>query len=171
MLWEQRELLSDRHDLDGFLCGDETIDGWLKSSCRRYLQQGLCSLWVCAEPDGTIIGLFTLASHLIQPEVLTGAQRGGINAVGHPAILLGQLALRRESRGEGIGALLMLEALAQCVESADNVGARFIVLDALNERLIRYYEAFGFRSVPSDPQRMLLKMSAARARLTEALEG
>ena len=168
-LWDERALLSDRHDLASFTCGEPAIDGWLERNCARYLKMGLCALWVCPDASGQILGLFTLSSHMIQADTLSRNQQGGVTGVGHPAILLGQVALHSDLRGKGLGTLLLLEALAQCVEFASGIGARFIVLDALNDALVSYYARFGFRSVPNDPRRMIMPMKTARARLDEAL--
>lgn len=167
-IWEQRELLSERHDLSDFRCGEEAIDTWVQQKCARYVAAGMCTAWVCPDEDGRVLGLFTLSTSSIRSTELSSNDRSGFAAMPHPAILLGQIALRDELRGRGLGTLLLLEALAQCVEAALTVGTRFIVLDALNDRLVKYYADFGFKSAKGDPRTMVMSMKTARKRLAEA---
>ena len=45
-------------------------------------------------------------------------------------------------------------------------GGRVIVVDAIDDRARGFYEHFGFRAVPADPNRLVMKASTAAASLS-----
>jgi len=62
--------------------------------------------------------------------------------------LLARLALSSSRRGQGLDQVLVADALARVVDATQTVGARLVVVDALHEVVIRFYESLGFRRVP-----------------------
>jgi hypothetical protein len=45
-------------------------------------------------------------------------------------------------------------------------GGRVIVVDAIDDNARGFYEHFGFRAIPADPDRLVMKASAAAASLS-----
>jgi len=73
------------------------------------------------------------------------------------ATLIGRLAVDKRNQGHGVGAVLLARALRTAYENASVVGSSMIVVDALDERAARFYEAHGFiRLVES--MRLILPM-------------
>ena len=50
---------------------------------------------------------------------------------------------RREQR-EGLGELLLAEALRKAVTAGDAAAARLVVVDAIYDQAVRFYERHGF---------------------------
>jgi GNAT superfamily N-acetyltransferase len=62
-----------------------------------------------------------------------------------PAAYLGMIATHADYVGQGIGRLLMRDALNRTLEIAENAGTYALALDALDESLVEYYQSqFGF---------------------------
>jgi ribosomal protein S18 acetylase RimI-like enzyme len=61
-----------------------------------------------------------------------------------------------------MGSFLMADAFKQSVRAADIIGARFLVLDALNERAAKLYRRLGFNDLPAHEPRMLINMTQVR---------
>lgn len=157
------EPLADGHDLDEFSCGQHTLDVWLKEHARRATGQGTRTYLLIEQDTGAIGGYFALAPHLIErdeapPRVGRGAPRR------IPAILLAKLALHERLHGQGLGAELLVYALITIVTAARSGGGRVVVVDAIDESAASFYRAHDFQPSPTDPHRLVMKLStAARA--------
>lgn len=93
------------------------------------------------------MGYYALAAHKVaRDEVPSKVGRGG--PVEIPAVLLARLALSEALRGQGLGAVLVADAMERVVDATQTVAARLVVVDALHERVARFYEALGFRRIP-----------------------
>ncbi len=60
-----------------------------------------------------------------------------------------------------------MEALIVIVGAARQVGGRLVVVDAVDDAAVRFYEAHDFVSVPSVEQRLIMKLSTAAKVLGE----
>ncbi len=93
----------------------------------------------------------------MKPRVLVG--RGAPRRI--PAILLAKLALHSRLQGQGFGAELLVQALTTIVEAARSAGGRIVVVDAIDESAVSFYRAHDFQPSPSDPHRLIMKLSTA----------
>lgn len=99
------------------------------------------------DQDAAVIGCYALAAHKVARETVPAKiGRGGPAEI--PAVLLARLALSTALRGQGLGEVLVADALARIVDATQTVAARLVVVDALHERVARFYESLGFRRVP-----------------------
>ena len=62
-----------------------------------------------------------------------------------PVILLGQLAVDLDYQGRGLGGDLIVDAGRRALAAADLIGARAIIVQALDEGAVNFYEHFGFK--------------------------
>jgi ribosomal protein S18 acetylase RimI-like enzyme len=148
------ELLSDRHVLSSFSCGNDSLDRWLRSSALRGNLQDTGRTWVIHEGDNVVLGYYTLAGHALHRETLSRSQAHSL-PVEVPAILLAKLAVDISLQGQGVGRDLLLDALERCVAAGDMVAARFVVVDAVDDHAASFYERYGFQRIPNtDPIRM-----------------
>ncbi|GAA4181930.1 GNAT family N-acetyltransferase [Gryllotalpicola koreensis] len=137
----------ERHDVSRFSCGEESFDAWLREQASVSTKRGTARTWVWSDDDGRVLGYYALAAHKVAREqVPSRVGRGGPQEI--PAVLLARLALSRELRGRGLGAVLVADALARVVDATQTVGARVVVVDALHERVARFYEGLGFTRIP-----------------------
>lgn len=104
----------------------------------------------------TIIGYYTLcACAIAQGEIPEAAKPRLPRYPQVSATLLGRLAITADRQGEGLGAILLADAVQRAWASASNVGACMMVVDALNDRAGAFYQAFGFIRLP-DSMRLVL---------------
>ena len=164
--WERVERLTDDHVLEDFCCEDQDMDQWFTKSSRQQDRAGGCAVHVCVNAAERIVGFFTLTSIEIRGDSVSKGASSGMTTV--PSTLLGRLALDGDLRGQGIGALLMLEALHATCLSTKYVASRLAVLDAKNEKLVERYGELGFTPTNTDPLRMWMRISTARKTLAEA---
>ena len=75
------------------------------------------------------------------------------------ATLVGRLAVSAGHHGQGLGALLVADAMRRAYASASFVGSSMLVVDAISERAAAFYEANGFVRLP-ESLRLVLAMEA-----------
>ena len=129
--------------------------------------QGTGRTWVWHENDSRVIGYFTLAAHVLVRDEL-GLSRNKSRGLPQklPAILIAKLALDRTLHGSGAGGELLADALERCVQVSHIVGARYVVVDAIDDRAADFYLHYGFDPVPGTPSRLIQRVSDVEASLT-----
>ena len=85
-----------------------------------------------------------------------------------PAILLGQLAVDEAHQGVGLGSDLLVDAAKRSLAAAEVIGARAIVVQALDDRAAEFSQRWGFRPFSEhEPLMLILRISE----LSVALHG
>lgn len=156
---------SARHDRTGFSCGVERIDNFLKITASKYLKSDSGRIYVAVEvAKRRLAGFYALGPHAIDASSLDAKLRRRAPGLDRIAcFLLSMIATDVSVRGKGLGGFLLADALKRCLRASDEIGGRFIVLDALNEDAARLYARYGFTPLASDPHRMLLGIAKLRA--------
>jgi predicted GNAT family N-acyltransferase len=156
-------VLSDAHDQDGFTCGVESLDRYLKTQAGQDVHRKANAVFLLsrdAEPD-CIFGYYTLCAMAVsQGEVPETARK---HVPRYPLVsctLIGRLAVAREQQGQRLGSILLADALQRAFESASTVGSSMVIVDALGEVAARFYAAHGFVRLP-DSMRLLMPMRQA----------
>ena len=78
-----------------------------------------------------------------------------------PAALIGRLARDERVRGQGVGELLLADAVRRILSASKTLAVFAIVVEAKNAGAIAFYEGFGFRLFPLHPDRLFLLTSSA----------
>ena len=156
-----------RHAVDAFASGEPELDDWLRNHADGSDARGITRTFVWTEDDTTeVVGYHSLMAHVLQRAALP-------RSVGHgspqelPAVLLARLAITERMQGSGSGGALLADAVERAYLAARNVGARFLVVDALHEKAAAFYEHYGFKRIP-DTLRLVQKMSAIGTALSKA---
>jgi len=96
---------------------------------------------------------------------LTGGSSGTHVVRTLPAILLARLAVDREHQGAGLGRSLLQDVLLRCLEAADVIGARVLLVHAKHEAAKAWYMQYHFEESPTDPLHLLMLLKDVRALL------
>ena len=146
-MYRSERLDPERHGVDDFECGERSLDIWLREQAVVASARRTARTWVWVDGRGSVVGYYALAAHRVaRADVPKAVGRGG--PVEIPAVLLGRLALSRTLRGQGLGEVLVADALTRVVDATQTVAARLVVVDALHEQVARFYQSLGFRRVP-----------------------
>ncbi|QEX19950.1 hypothetical protein FRZ44_52650 [Hypericibacter terrae] len=157
--------LDERHDRCGFACGVESLDRYLKTQAGQDVRRKANAVFVLsatAEPE-RVLGYYTLCAMAIaQGEVPEAARK---HVPRYPLVsctLIGRLAVAKDRQGQGLGSILLADALQHAFESAGIVGSSMVIVDALDEAAVNFYAAHGFVRLP-DSLRLVLPMRQAGA--------
>jgi GNAT superfamily N-acetyltransferase len=96
-----------------------------------------------------VVGYFSLTMGSILRADAPAKLVRGMPAYPIGMVLLARLAVDRRDQGKGAGALLLSEALRKAVDAGEAAAARLVVVDAIDDQAVRFYERFGFISAPS----------------------
>jgi GNAT superfamily N-acetyltransferase len=158
------EPLADRHQLAQFSSGSDSLDVWLQRHARHAQAMRTARTFVWHAEDERVVAYFSLAAHLVvRAELPRKVARGAPEAI--PAVLLARLALDRSLHGQGLGGELLLDALSRAVQASEVAAARLVVVDAIDEAAVAFYEHHGFTAVPGNRQRLVQKISDIAAAL------
>ncbi len=79
-----------------------------------------------------------------------------------PAILLGRLAVDVTFQGQGIGKVLLVDALLRALDLSAQVGVMLFIVDALEESVVTFYAKYEFKRFDTHPMRLYLPITKVR---------
>ncbi|MDQ2841752.1 MAG: GNAT family N-acetyltransferase [Acidobacteriota bacterium] len=157
------EPLGEKHrDLRAaFSCGSETLDRYLRRQASQDAKKRAAVSYVLVSGDGRIAGYYTLTSDNIRlddlpPELVKQLNLPRYSVVG--ATLIGRLARDLSFRGQGIGELLLMNALKVALALSKKIASAAVVVDFKDDNAHRFYTEFGFISFPETVHRLFLPM-------------
>ena len=156
--------LSKKHDLSIFDCGNESLNVWLKRFALTNLQSDSAQTFV-VHRAGVVVGYFSLTAGSVRPEEAPPRVSKGLAR--HPigVILLARLAVDKKEQGYGLGKALLKNALLRVLAATDTIGARAVLVHAIDEEARKFYEHFGFERSPIDEFELMLLMKDLRAQI------
>ena len=159
------EQIRDDHVLDGFSCGNDYLDGWLRRSTVACGRKNVARTYVWADDDAVVWAYFSLAPDKVQRADLPRAiGRGDPDEI--PAVLIGKLALHHALQSRGLGRQLLIDALSRAVGAVEIASGRYIVVDAIDEDAVAFYRRYGFTPLPPpSASRLIMKSSDVSASL------
>lgn len=168
------QALTGDHDRSGFDCGVEALNLWLRQTALQHQAKGVSRTFV-AVPSNTgagkdyraagygdiretsILGFFALASAFVSIEDLPPefAKRYPRQI---PVTRLGRLAVRSDLQGQGLGQMLLADAVTRSRNAALSVGSAGILVDAKNDAAARFYAGYGFTGCSEQPLKLYLPL-------------
>lgn len=158
------EKLAKHHDLSAFDCGKESLNLWLRRFALTNQQNDSARTYVVLR-GAAVVGYYSLSPGSVRRE--ESPERIAKGLANHPVgvILLARLAVDSSEHGRGLGKLLLGDALARCVTAADVIGARAILVHAIDDGAAEFYRKFGFEPSPLNDKQLMLLMKDLRASL------
>lgn len=157
------ELLSDEHDRNGFRCGKESLDRYLRETAKSHLAKGVSITRVLVERGARrpkpVLGYITLTGTLAKATHWPGAAKG-LPSMPVPLVLLGRLAVAETWQGRGIANLLLAAAREISSASMHGTGGIGLAVDAADEELVAFYQKFGFKRVEENSLRLFLPLAS-----------
>ena len=147
------EKLNKNHHKSNFDCDNELLNNYIQKQAKQDVNRDLSVCYVLNEIDAKIVlGYYTLSANSTDrndfpPELV---QKMPLSYANFPTILLGRLAVEKAVKGQGFGAVLLLDALKTCVDISERLGTLAVIVEPIDENAISFYKKYGFISIPSN---------------------
>lgn len=138
--------LQNDHIKKNFTCGNALLDNYLRTQARQDVSRDLSACFVLAGEDQIVKGFYTLSASSVRREIIPDhlSKKLPSSYSALPTILLGRLACDVSVKGQGYGAILLIDALKRSLESAESIGALAVIVDPIDESATAFYSKYGF---------------------------
>lgn len=153
------EILDTGHNRKNFSCGERSLDHYILFQAGQDMRRKLSVCFVFSASNKDVLGYYTLSSFSISSESLPNELRNKLPASYSDllVILLGRLAVDQSHKGNGMGKLLLIDALKRSFDISLKIGAMAVVVSPLNDEARSFYQKYGFAELP-DSGKMFLPM-------------
>lgn len=142
--------LQSRDCLRRFSCGEREIDRWAKEKAHKFHDKRRARVFCARLSSGSdAIGFYCLSLSTEQSTKIVAADRDAWKN-GAPLVYIDYLAVASARQGNGIGTLLLVDALQKSYEVSRFVAPYGVALRSLNTRTTKLYERFGFGIAPDE---------------------
>lgn len=154
------EPLGANHDRAAFSCGIAPLDKYLQTQARQDVDKNLGAVFVLT-PDGkTIAGFYSLSQYSVQSDTIPDEIARKLTRYPHiPTTLIGRLARSTNFHGQGLGEILLMDALKRCLTTSKLVASWAVIVDAKDAESVAFYKKYGFIEIPQVPNRLFLPMA------------
>lgn len=154
--------LQATHDVSRFDCGKIPLNDWVRHTALR--SEGRSARCYVLSLRNTVIGFYCLSAGAVQHE---GAPRKLRQNLPNPTpvVIIGRLAVDKAYQGKGIGRGLLKDALLRITKASELVGARAVLVHAVDQEAVPFYARYGFRSFPMGNQSLYLPIDEIVAAL------
>jgi predicted GNAT family N-acyltransferase len=121
--------------------------------------------------DNRIAGFYTLSASSIRVDDLPSELLQKLKLPRYPTVgvtLIGRLARDLAFRGQGIGELLLIDALQLALKNTATIGSMAVIVDAKDEKAHAFYSSFGFLSFPETTKRLIMPMKDIEVSLSHS---
>jgi len=155
----QIEPLTSTHDRRNFSCGVDALDVYLRRFARQHAESNVSRTYVAAEA-AAIQGFYSLAMSAIRKENLPPKHLSRFPNFPLPVARLARLAVDTRYQRQGLGELLLADALQRCLRLSEEIGMIGVVVDAKDEKARGWYERYEFERLPDSPLTLWLPTAA-----------
>lgn len=149
--------LSSLHNKKAFTCGQPLLDRYIQTQAGQDVKRKLANCFVLSDDQDTILGFYTLSNDSIPRDYIPSSIPYTIPYPSVPVTLLGRLAVDSRYKGQGLGKLLLFDALKRSYDvSVTSLGSVAVIVDAIDEAAATFYEQYGFTRLANG--RMFLPM-------------
>ncbi len=161
--------LSAEHDRAAFSCGVPLLDSFLHERVGQFAQRHLAQPFLMvdlarSDEKKTIAGYYTLSSQgLDYDEMPDNLRRKLPKRIRVGVTLMGYLAVDQRYQGQGLGKLLLYDALYRALQASKQVSSRAVIVDAIDDVAITFYERYDFIRFTDESIRLYLPMDTVAA--------
>ncbi|AWG82229.1 MULTISPECIES: GNAT family N-acetyltransferase [Vibrio] len=156
------------HDRNAFDCGEPALNTYLKATSGQHNKKDLSRTFVLTSSGNPsqIKGFYSLALCTVEldelPENIAKKYPSAIHCA-----LIGRLAVNKSHQRQGLGSVLLIDAVRKAIESSKAIPTPMIIVDAKNDIAKSMYIDLGFESFPNQDNRLFMTTATAIAMLNE----
>lgn len=154
-------VLDKSFDRDTFDCGSPELNNFLKTKARQNQSIGFNKTFVAvASGAKKVLGYYSLSMGEIDlsslpPELLKKLPKHPV-----PVARMGRLAVDTSTKGQGVGKLLMVDAMRRVQTASELIGVYALLVDAKDDSAKNFYLKYGFIPLVDDPMTLFLPLAS-----------
>jgi len=153
------EPLGPQHDRAAFSCGVPALDSYIQRQARQDRDRDLAAIFILTPDSKIVAGFYTLSAQSILATDLPEDHARRLPHLPLPMTLLGRMAISQAHHGQGLGEILLMNALERSLLASQEVASWAVIVDAkIGAR--DFYLKYEFAPLPSQPDRLFLPMKA-----------
>ena len=160
---QEPRLLERRDDRSRFQSGTHEIDDWFHRFAWQNHATSNARVFVATQEPETL-GFYALAMGAEERRKLPDALKPGRRPDPCPVLLLARLAVDRRAQGNGIGAVLLKDALSRAYKLSNEVGFAALLVHCANDQAREFYlnQSSNFVPCPGAENHLVLPLRALR---------
>ena len=151
--------LTGNHNRKQFECGKPALDEWLRKTARQHQEKDISQTFVAvdAAAPARVLGFYSLSACEIVVDELPENLAAKLPRRA-PAVRLGRLAVDKAVQGQGLGELLLMDAINRSCQVRGHVGVFALFVDAKDEAAAAFYRKYGFVAFPQAELTLVLPL-------------
>jgi ribosomal protein S18 acetylase RimI-like enzyme len=152
------------YDRAGFNSGSAPLDRYLREQVTQDIRRRMAACFVALAGEARIAGYYTLATASVPLADLPGSMTRRLPRYPTvPAIRMGRLAVDRAFKGQGLGGVLLVNALRRAAHS--EIAAFAMIVDAKDAQAAAFYRHYAFIELADSPRTLFLPLATVMARM------
>jgi GNAT superfamily N-acetyltransferase len=161
------ERLRRNHTRKAFRSGEAAVDDWLAARALQSQEKHLSVTKVLLDEAGAVAGYYTLVTGQVDFGDLPAEMTGRLPRRLLPVAVLAWLGVSAGRQGQGLGRLLLAQALRDCYEAGKTFAFVAVILDCINDKAKAFYRHWDFEELPGRPYRLFLSVKRLDAMMGE----
>lgn len=161
------ERLAKSHPRKAFCSGQPQVDDWLATKALQNQDKHLSVTKILLNKSATIAGYYTLATGQVDFGDLPTEQAKKLPRRMLPVAILAWLGVSTNQQGQGLGQLLLAQALRDCYDAGQTFAFIAVILDCVDDNAKRFYQHYDFAELPGHPYQLFLSFRQLESMLTE----
>jgi GNAT superfamily N-acetyltransferase len=154
--------ITEEHDVSQFDCEKPPLNDWLR---RRALKNdGRASRCFVVCSGRSVVGFYCLSAGSVEHADVPRALKQNMPPL-IPVFVFGRMGMDKNHQKQGIGPGLLKDALLRSASAAQEIGARAVLVHAIDRDVIPFYVKYGFQVFPEGSQTLFMPMEQIGAAL------
>jgi len=166
----RRKRLERGHRRRQFRSGLAAVDDWLRTKAWQHQQKHVSVTTVLLDETDHIAGYYTLATGQVDFSDLPEDLSKRLPRRRLPVAVLAWLGVSLRHQKQGLGRLLLAQALRDCYEAGDTFPFVAVILDCLTDTAKSFYQKWDFAELPGHPYRLFVSYQQLEAMMHEGTQ-
>ena len=159
--------LAKEHTRRDFRSSEPKVDDWLATKALQHQEKHLSVTKVLLDEPGAIAGYYTLATGQVDFGDLPATVAKRLPKRLLPVAILAWLGVHSARQGQGLGRLLLAQALRDCHDAGKTFAFVAVILDCINVAAKAFYQQWDFEELPGNPSRLFLSAGRLAAMMQD----
>lgn len=151
------EPLKEIHECGDFDCGKSELNDWLQRYALQSQRANGARTFIVHDRNA-VKGYYSLSAASVRKEESPERLGSGLGKYPIPVVLLARLARDRVYAGAGLGKALLKDAMLRVIQIAENLAVRALIVDAIDEEAVAFYNKAGFVRFPENRMRLMIML-------------